>query len=127
MIEREQMTFIAQGERFYPSRVTAPYSSSHNPGVIGKLGRYKDRPVPYGVADFQVPEVEKEKIAYLHRIVSPHLKALRAAGAEEFRLHISYFCRSQCAIGFSREEIRMLSELECDLPIDCYTENEEGA
>jgi len=124
MITREQVTFTAQGDNFMPSKVGAPYSSAHDPGSIGQWGRYKGVPVPYGVADFEAPEVEKDKILYLHRIVVPFLPAMRSAGAEEFRLHITYHYEDQCSIGFSREEARMISELQCAVPIDCCR-NEE--
>jgi hypothetical protein len=120
MIAREQITFTAQGDSFIPSKVDAPYSKAHDPGAIGERGRYTGMPIPYGVADFDVPDEEKEKIAYLHRIVMPLLPAMRSAGAEEFRLHITYRYENQCAIGFSKEEIKMIAELECDVPIDCW-------
>ena len=107
-----------------PSKVVAPYSRAHDPGVIGVRGRYKGLPVPYGVADFDAPEEKEEKIAYLHGIVAPLLSELRAAGAENFRLRISYGYDSQCAIGFSQDEIRMIGELQCDVPIDCYEKEE---
>ncbi len=124
MITSEQVTFSAQGDRFTPSKVAAPFTSAHDPGVVGKRGRYRGLPVPYGAADFDVPTEEKEKIAYLHRTVLPHLAAMRASGAEVFRLHITYHYESQCAVGFSKEEIRLLSELDCEVPIDCWPKTE---
>jgi hypothetical protein len=119
MITREQVTFTAQGENFFPSKVAAPYSTAHDPGVIGQWGRYKGKPVPYGVADFSVPEELEDKIPHLHRLVMPFLAAMRTAGAEEFRLHITYHYEDQCSIGFSKDEARMISDLGCDVPIDC--------
>jgi hypothetical protein len=124
MITTEEVTFTAQGVHFTPSKVVAPFSAAHDPGVLGKRGRYRGLPVPYGAADFDVPKEEKEKIAYLHRTVLPHLAAMRASGAEEFRVHITYHYESQCAVGFSKEEIRLLSELECEVPIDCWRKEE---
>ncbi len=47
------------------------------------------------------------------------LPALRKAGAEDFCLRVTYRCDSG-AIGFSKEEIKMIAELECDVPIDCW-------
>lgn len=126
MIAREQVTFTAQGNNFRPSMVSAPYSEAHDPGVIGACGRYLGLPIPYGSADFDAPKEEQEKIAYLHRIVTPLLPALRSAGAEEFRLHITYHYENQCAIGFSKEEVKMIAEMDCDLPIDCWTADSES-
>lgn len=106
-----------------PSKVDALFSSAHDPGVIGKIGRYRGVPTPYGSADFDVPEKEPEKIAYLHRLVVPLLPALREAGAEDFWLRITYHTDSS-ALGFSKHEIRMLADMECDVPIDCLIEEE---
>jgi hypothetical protein len=123
MIMREQITFCAHGENFMPSKVAVPFSASHDPGAIGKVGRYKDLPTPYGSADFEAPEEETQKIAYLHRLVLPHLMAMRKAGAEDFLLHITYHGDSG-AIGFSKEEMKLIAELECDVPIDCVIDEE---
>jgi hypothetical protein len=48
---------------------------------------------------------------------------LHEAGAEDFWLRITYHGDSG-AIGFSKEEIKMLAELQCDVPIDCIVEEE---
>jgi hypothetical protein len=76
MITREQVTFTTQGDNFFPSKFAAPYSAAHDPGATGQWGRYKGMPVPYGVADFSVPEEVEDKIAYLHRLVVPFLGAI---------------------------------------------------
>lgn len=123
MIRRTQVTFSTSGKDFLPSKVSAPFTAAHDPGAIGKVGRYRGIPLPYGSADFDAPEDEEEKIAYLHRIIVPLLPALRNAGADDFSLRITYHCDSG-AIGFSKEEMRMVSELECDVPIDCLIEDE---
>ena len=101
MITREQITFTAQGDNFFPSKVAAPYSAAHDPGVIGQWGRYKGKAVPYGVADFSVFVVFEDKISRLHSLVMTILEDMRAAGAEEYRLHITYHYEDQCCIGFS--------------------------
>ena len=121
MIAREQVTFTAKGDNFRPSMVGAPYSKARDPGVIGQRGRYIGVPIPYGVADFDAPEEGKEKITYLHGLVTPFLSALRLAGAEEFQLHITYQYEYQCGLAFSKEETRMIVEMDCDLIIDCWT------
>ena len=106
-----------------PSRVSAPFSEAHDPGVIGRTGRYRGIPTPYGSASFDVPDEAPEKIAYLHRLVVPLLPALREAGAAEFWLRITYHADSG-ALGFSKDEICMLAEMECDVPIDCLIQEE---
>lgn len=118
MIHRTQITFSATGDHFTPSKVNAPFSNAHDPGEVGRFGRYRGIPDPLGHASFDAPEEEPEKISYIHRIVVPLLPELRRAGAEDFSLRITYSSDSG-SIGFSREEIKMLAELQCDVPIDC--------
>ena len=119
MILRTQVTLSVGGEKFIPSKVAAPFTKAEDPGEIGKSGRYRGLPVPSGSASFTVPEDQPEKIAYLHRLVMPLLPSLRAAGADDFTLWISYHCDSE-SIGFSKEEIEMLADFECDVPINCF-------
>ena len=123
MIHRTQVTFTAYGERFAPSKVLARFSDAHDPGAIAKTGRYRGKPTPYGSASFDAPEEEPQKIEYLHRLVVPLLPALRDAGANDFWLRITYHSDSG-ALGFSKREIVMLAEMECDVPIDCVIEKE---
>jgi hypothetical protein len=119
MIARTQMTFVARGEQFTPSKAAANYSSAHDPGVIGKAGRYRGVPVPYGSADFYVPEEVAEKITYIHERVFPFLATMREAGAQDFWLNITYHYDAQCGLEFSKEELKMIFELDCELNIDC--------
>jgi|SRR5882724_13331862 len=121
MIRRTQMTFTAWGKRFKPSKVSAPFSDAHDPGAVGRVGRYRGLPTPYGSASFEAPKKEPEQLAYLHRLVVPLLPALRKAGARDFWFRITYRGDSG-ALGFSKKEIKMLAELDCDVPIDCIIE-----
>ena len=123
MILRTQVTFSAAGDGFTPSKITAPFTNAHDPGEIGRAGRYRGIPDPNGYASFDAPEDVPKKIEYLHRIVVPLIPALREAGADDFWLRITSHCDSG-AIGFSKEEIKMLAELQCDVPIDCLIEEE---
>lgn len=77
--------------------------------------------MPFGSAEFNAPENESDKITFLHRIVVPLLPALRAAGADKFWLSITYHTDSG-SLGFSKREIKMLAEMECDVPINCLIE-----
>jgi hypothetical protein len=126
MILRTKATFSAQGVAFRPSLANLPFTSFHDTGAIGVSGRYRGLPTPYGACDFDAPENEKEPILYLYRLVRPTLSILKKLGADSFSLHISYEADSG-ALGFSAAEIKMISDLECDVPIDLYIRNEEGA
>lgn len=97
------------------------FSEAHDPGVIGKLGRYRGVPVPYGSAGFDAPEEEKSKIAWVYDRVAPFRKAMQDAGAEHFTLSITYTYDSQCALSFAKEELKMILELDCDFNVDCQS------
>lgn len=125
MVTRTQISFVAVGQAFRPSTVEAAFSEREDPGEMGKRGRYRGVPVPVGSATFCVPE--SEGIRYLHETVAPLLPALRAAGATEFFIHITYHHDGQCALGFTAEEMRMLADLGCEVSVDCWREDEEGA
>lgn len=119
MIHRTQVSFSAYGKNFVPSQLSAPFTHFHDPGTIGASGRYKGIPQPYGWATLDAPETERDQIQFIHRIIYPLLPGLKEAGAEEFTLQISYHSDTE-SIGFSREEIKMIHALECDVPINCF-------
>ncbi|MBI5770443.1 MAG: hypothetical protein HZA93_21885 [Verrucomicrobia bacterium] len=119
MIVRTQVSFSVCGERFTPSKVPAQFSNSHDPGVIGKIGRYRGVPVPYGSAGFDAPEEEPAKIAWIYERVAKFRDAMRNAGGEYFTLSITYTYDSQCALSFSKKELKMILALDCDFHVDC--------
>ena len=123
MILRTRATFSAQGAAFRPSFANLPFSSFHDAGAIGASGRYRGLPTPYGACDFAAPESEKDPIRYFYRLVRPILGVLRELGADSFTLHLTYDSDSG-DLGFSSAELKMISELECDMPIDLNIQNE---
>lgn len=120
MVLRTQISLVASGETFRPSTMSAPFAKAEDPGAIGKSGRYRGVPVPEGSATFDVPETEKEGIRYLHSLVYPLMPRLRAAGATDFFIHITYHHDGQCSLGFDTEELRMLAEFGCGVMMDCW-------
>jgi hypothetical protein len=120
MITRAQISFVASGERFRPSTLNVPYSETEEPGAIGTRGRYRGIPLPEGSASFDVPETAKDGIRYLHGLVFPLMPALRAAGATDFFIHITYHFDDQCALGFDSDELKLLAEFGCQVSIDCW-------
>jgi hypothetical protein len=120
MVTRTQISLVASGQTFRPSTIAAPFSEAEDPGAIGKLGRYRGVPVPAGSATFSVPESEQEGIRYLHALVYPLMPVLRAGGATDFFIHITYQYDHQCGLGYDPEEIRMLADFGCEVMIDCW-------
>jgi len=119
MITRTQISLVASGDSFRPSTVSAPFSEAEDPGATGKIGRHRGVPVPSGSASFDVPETEQDGIRYLHRLFFPLMPALRAAGATDFFIHITYHYDQQCALGFDSDELRLLAEFGCQVSVDC--------
>lgn len=119
MITRTQISFVASGESFRPSTVSAPFTEAEEPGAIGKLGRYRGVPVPAGSANLYVPETEQDGIRYLHALAFPLMPALRSAGATDFFIHITFHYDQQCALGFESDELHLLAEFGCQVSIDC--------
>ncbi len=125
MIMRTQISFVASGKTFRPSTIDVPFSEREDPGDIGKLGRYRGVPVPIGSASFNVPESEEEGIRYLHGLVFPLIPVLRASGATDFFIHITYQYDHQCALGYDAEEMRMLADFGCEVMIDCWRHDDD--
>ncbi len=125
MITRTQISLVGSGETFRPSTIRAPFSETEDPGAIGKRGRYRGVPVPAGSATFSVPESEKEGIRYLHALAFPLMPVLRAGGATDFFIHITYHYNQQCALGYDPEEMRMLADFGCEVMIDCWKNDDD--
>ena len=123
MVTRTQISLVVSGDSFRPSTIDAPFSETEDPGAIGKRGRYRGVPVPGGSAGFDVPETELDGIRYLHRLAFPLLPVLRAAGATDFFIHITYHYDQQCTLAFDAEEARMLAEFGCTVSIDCWKDD----
>jgi hypothetical protein len=49
------ITFHAKGEFFRPSEIDYIFSSAIDTGMIGKTGRYREKPLPYGSIVIEVP------------------------------------------------------------------------
>jgi len=125
MVTRTQISLVASGEKFRPSTIDAPFSDAEDPGAIGKLGRYRGVPVPVGSATFSVPDGEKEGIQYLHTLVYPLMPVLRAGGATDFFIHITYHYDQQCSLGYAPEAMRMLADFGCEVVIDCSKDDDD--
>ena len=123
MVTRTQISFVASGDKFRPSTVNATFSEAEDPGAIGKRGRYRGLPVPNGSAIIDVPENEKQGVRFLHDLAFPLMPALRAAGATDFWIHITYHYDEQCTLGFDSEELRMLAEFGCTVSVDCWKDD----
>ena len=116
------VSFHADGTQFRPSQINYPFTTSIEPGTIGKEGRYRDKPVPYGSIVIDVPrQIPNDKrIKYIVRTVLPLVPELKRAGASDWYLNIGRFYSSQCNEAFSTEELKLLASLDCPLHYSAY-------
>jgi hypothetical protein len=121
-IERLLLSFEAMGDSYSPSRVPFPWTEAHDPGAIGKRGRYRGVPTPYGSSSYQVPaDVPiEDRIAHLHKMILPLLPKITEAGATSTWVSAGYFYDSQCNLSFSLEELGMLRGLNTRFDVSCY-------
>ena len=110
------------GDSYFPSRVSFPWTEAHDPGFIGKRGRYRGVPTPYGASSYEVQsEVPiEDRIAHLHKMILPLLPKIIEAGATSTRVSAGYFYDSQCNLSFSLEELCMLKDLNTHFDLSCY-------
>jgi hypothetical protein len=121
-IERLSLSFHAQGESYFPTRVAFPWSEAHDPGIVGTVGRYKGVATPYGSSSYDVPaEIGIENyIAHLHKMIIPVIPEIRSAGATDTWLSAGYFYKDQCNFSFSAEELAMLTDFKTHFNVSCY-------
>jgi len=53
------------------------------------------------------------------------MPVLRAGGATDFFIHITYHCDQQCALGYDPAEMRMLADFGCEMMIDCWKDDDD--
>lgn len=120
------------GEKFSPmafSKISGVKLIDPNePGDIGKIGRYKGMPMPYGSASIEVSDKAEEDWSHfddLLSVVEGCIEVLRETGAEDISLFISLFHDGQCNFAFTKEQLKRIAVLEVEVPISCYSQEAE--
>ena len=116
-----------QGDEFHPSRIPFAFTEQHDPGVIGKNGRYRGLPIPYGLASYDVPRSipNKDRIKHLVHVIEPILPAIREAGATDWQISIGRYYYAQCNEEYSLEELQLIARLGCGFIYSAYNVTEE--
>jgi hypothetical protein len=80
--ERVEVYYSLWGKRFIPSRLRlagrVQIVDINDPGDIGKTGRYRGKPTPYGACQVRCTIKGPKQIAYLARHLTKHRTHLRA-------------------------------------------------
>jgi hypothetical protein len=74
-----------QGTRLIPSQLCLPGKveivNANDPGDIGQTGKYKGKPIPYGVCNIHCTARIPDRISYLAKHLTKHQAQLKAAHA----------------------------------------------
>ncbi len=123
---------MVTGDKFSPAAFENINSirivDAHEPGALGRVGRYRGKPIPYGSATIEVSDrAEKDWSRFddLLTVVENSIVALREAGADEISILCSLYHDGQCNFAFTQDRLRRIAALKVDLPISCYCDEAE--
>lgn len=132
MIKKIDACINIQGNKFSPAKAQEMtgliFSKTNEPGDIGKTGKYKNKPLPYGFAVVE-PSVkidDHKKIKWLADTIKDKVKILKSCGAEDLYFYIGYFYENQCNLALSNEELKSLAETGLDYWFSCYDIGDEN-
>ena len=98
----------------------------NEPGGIGTIGKYKDKPLPYGACSVCTPDIISipDRITWMADFIRINKKRFIDAGATDITFWI-YWYGVQGNMEFTPEELCKLSELNIKLCIDYIQQGEE--
>jgi len=131
MKTRWQISLEIQGESFRPSLLNIPFSRHHDTGAIGKFGKFRGHPTPYGSASYIVPPglITPHLFKHLADVFEHRLDDLKNAGASSWHVSIARYYWAQCNEDYPALDLAMLKKLDCGFTYSAYsiTEEEERA
>jgi hypothetical protein len=83
-------------------------------GSIGETGRYKGQPVP--MASATIEDVDLDNI--LANLLA-YYSSIKEAGVEDIWLTVTLFYTDQCNWEFTREQMKLMVEMNISLSISC--------
>ena len=121
-------TCILQGKSFSPSSAEAKtgvvFIKKNEVGEIGRFGKYKNKPIPFGSAEIAIDENEWDQnvneIDYLLETFNKHINIFQICGAENIFFNIDVEYENQCNFDFSTDFIQKLAAVKIPLTISCY-------
>jgi hypothetical protein len=114
------------GKNFSPKlaskKTKLVFDESEEVGTIGKLGRYQDKPQPYGASAIRIPDNVKseKKIEWLNKKVKPNLSVIRECGATDIYIDVAIYHDGQCNFEFDPAELKLLADLNLPFAISVY-------
>ena len=119
------VTLLAQGDAFSPTMAEQlsgiAFDNKNEHGELGKKGRYRDVPTPFGAARKQWADQDPgdPTVAFLEEF-SALVDASRLATATTMRLHLDVAYLDQCNMELGVEFVNALSRANMGLTITCY-------
>lgn len=126
---RIESSIEISGKKFKPSllspEITSLFYSYHNFGEIGKKGRYKNQPIPFGSAVVKAPDNIEEwlKVKWLIRNIKDKLKLIREAGGNDISLRVAIYHDGQCNGEISTNSINDLASLGIPIMFSVYEDS----
>lgn len=124
-MEKTYIDVVFEGEKFSPLRLKKltqlDIEKLVEYGEIGKKGRYKDKPSPYGLGVLKINITENANVEdSLNKIIDNLLSKksiLRECGVDEITLDLESFSQNEVEYKISREIIKKISELNANIEI----------
>lgn len=120
-------TLLICGDNFSPSMMEKNseiiFSKKNEPCSVGDIGRYKDKPIPYGSAEIisEQIEVEENEISFLNKVLQC-IRYLKSSNVEII-LHYDIAYSNQCNIEFKSEILKKIADFNIPFTITCYEDN----
>ncbi len=118
-----------QGDAFRPTDAERQsgirFSEKNEVGEIGKSGRYRGKPQPYGFGSLETEIGDNDLDVALTRFLEQVQRGLpiwRSLGADSVLLQIDVFYDQQCNLELSESVIAALHTLRLPVAVSCYHE-----
>jgi hypothetical protein len=121
---REKVRIVVYGENFYPSKISSiidvHFENEISPGDIGRIGRYKGKPIPYGSASINAPNGIINPIRWILHNIKDKIQIIRNYGGDDIQLNVAYYYNAQCNCELGLDEIALLSEMKIPFVFSVY-------
>lgn len=121
---------LLSGKTFSPriaeERTGLRFTKKNELGEIGTIGRYREKPIPYGHAILEAPFDSRTKPGvvmpeeWIVDTISSHIEELRSCGATSIDLDLNVTWQDQCNLAFDAVFLQKLGKLNIDFLLSCY-------
>ena len=123
---REKVYLRIYGESFNPKKIIEEtgniFCEYNSVGDIGKRGRFKNKPLPYGSATIEPPNKieEYKKIMWLIEFTKKNLAIIQKYGGDDITFKVVYYYKNQCNCELSVKAMKGLIELNLPFVFSVY-------